>query len=125
MGYGPWRRLDSRIYRPHVSLHSYGHKERVTNSIRSTWYSTYCTVNDSKHFLSARKLATAANNNKGTSKANNGYPLRNYSEAHDPYLILGTGGWRETHSFSDKDSKPYLQVLRTCRQIYLEASRIL
>jgi len=125
MGYGPWRRPDSCVYRTHVSLHSYGHKERVTNSISSTWYSTYCTVNDPEHFLSARKLARAAENDKGTGEANGGYPHRNYSEAHDPYLILGTGDWRETHSFSDRDSKPYLQVLRTCRQIYLEASRVL
>jgi hypothetical protein len=122
MDYGPWSRPDSRIYRPHVSLHSYGHKERVTNSISSTWHSTYCTVNDSRHFLSARKFARAVENNEGAGEANDGYPHRNYSEAHDPYLIFDR---RETHSFSDKDSKPYLQVLRTCRQIYLEASRVL
>jgi hypothetical protein len=125
MGYGPWRRPDSRIYRPHVSGHGYGHKERVTNSISSTWHSTYCTVNDSKDFLSARELARAADNDDGTGKANDGYLHRNHSEAHDPYLILGVGDQRETHSFSDKDSKPYLQVLRTCRQIYPEASRVL
>jgi hypothetical protein len=125
MGYGPWRRSDSHIYQPHVSLHSYGCKERVTNSISSTWHSTYCTVNDSKHFLSARELARAADNDDGTGKANDGYLHRNYSEAHDPYLILGIGDRREAHSFSDKDSKPCVQVLRTCRQIYPEASRVL
>jgi hypothetical protein len=125
MGYGPWRRPDSRIYRPHVSLHSYGHKERVTNSISSTWYSAYCRENDSGHFLSPRNLARAADDDEGTSEANGEYPHRNYGEAHDPCLVFGTGHWHETQSFSDKDSKPYLQVLRTCRQIYLEASRVL
>ena len=48
-------------------------------------------MNDSKHFLSARKLARAADNDEGTGEANDGYPHRNYSEAHDPHLILGIG----------------------------------
>jgi hypothetical protein len=31
----------------------------------------------------------------------------------------------ETQSFMNRQAKPYLQLLRTCRQFYLEASRVL
>ena len=90
------------------------------------WSASYCAVQDSQQHSKAVVLAGAIDNDQGPTDNVEVHPHRGCNATHnldDPYDFGDDSD--DTLEFSNRDTKPYLQVLRTCRQIYLEASRIL
>lgn len=68
------------------------------------WSANYCTLKGSEQHSNAVALPPS---------------FQDFTAVH-PHAGCHTMGHR-----TNKDNKPYLQVLRTCRQVYLEASRVL
>jgi hypothetical protein len=70
----------------------------------------YCTLKDSEQHSTAVVLPTPFQNGQGSTDTIEEHPHAGCGTANRP---------------ANMDNRPHLQVLRTCRQIYLEASRVL
>jgi hypothetical protein len=78
-------------------------------SVRLVWSATYCALKDSEQHSNAVVLPT---------------PFQNGQDSTDTIEEHPHAGCRMVNRPTNEDKRLYLQVLRTCRQIYLEASRV-
>jgi hypothetical protein len=74
------------------------------------WSANYCTLKDSEQHSNAVVLPTPFQTSQNSTDTIEENPHTDCGTANHP---------------TNKDNRPHLQVLRTCRQIYLEASRVL
>jgi hypothetical protein len=89
------------------------------------WSANYCTVN-TFHQPSNDLIFTDAVDNAEDLACTGEHPHRSCKlECRSLYLSALSNNSKETPQLLKRAAKPYLQLLRTCRQIYLEASRVL
>jgi hypothetical protein len=74
------------------------------------WSANYCTLQDFEEYSNAVVLPTPFRNGQASTGTSEEHPHASCHTANRP---------------TNMDTKPHLQVLRTCRQVYLEASRVL
>ena len=111
------------------ALHDYfsddSEKEMVLSPNLKVWSAKYCTVKDSTQLSTAVSLAEAVSVGHDSTEPMDIHPHYVCHERPDLLDLYHSPEDQEQLEHSKKDYKPYLQVLRTCRQVYLEASRTL
>jgi hypothetical protein len=92
------------------------------------WSANYCTVKTSQQHSNALVFADAVNDAEDLTYIGE-HPHRSCKLDRRSFylstLSKDSKNSKERLHLVKKDAKPYLQLLRTCRQIYLEASRVL
>ena len=89
------------------------------------WSAKYCTVKDSTQLSTAVSLAKAVSDSQDSTDPIDIHPHYVCHEVPDLLDLYHSPEDQEQLEHAKEDNKPYLQVLRSCRQIYLEASRTL
>jgi hypothetical protein len=100
--------------------------ELLSTRSKPVWSANYCLLKDAEQHSNAIILVKAVDDDQDPTDSGDEHPHRNCHLARlDPYVYALSKNSNKTQDFVEKYAKPYLQLLRTCRQIYLEASRVL